>query len=151
MSTARGSTPDLGSRAPKAIHSALVVLEEVARIGPGATAHEVSDNLMIPRATCYRLLNLLVQDEYLVRLPDLRGFALGARVSLLAGRAAPAGPPRAVRTMLDEMRGRIRGGVHLVHYRASTLRVSMSIRTFPSAIRCASADTSMRLRWVDCC
>ena len=48
--------------------------------GPGVTAREISDNLAMPRATTYRLLNLLVQDEYLVRMPDLRGFALGRKV-----------------------------------------------------------------------
>jgi len=45
----------------------LSVLEEVARCGTGVTAREVNDNLLLPRATIYRLLNLLVQDEYLVR------------------------------------------------------------------------------------
>jgi len=107
---------DLRARQPKAIHSALTVLEEVARCGAGVTARQVSDNLGLPRATAYRLLNLLVQDEYLVRMPDLRGFALGRKVVELAQLVAPARPPEAVRTVLTDLRARIRGGVHLVRY-----------------------------------
>lgn len=54
---------ELRARQPKAIHSALTVLEEVARAGAGVTAREISESLGLPRATAYRLLNLLVQDE----------------------------------------------------------------------------------------
>jgi len=118
--TGRGPRPvQVSARQPKAIHSALIVLEEVARCGPGVTARAVSDNLGLPRATAYRLLNLLVQEEYLVRLPDLRGFALGRRVARLA-EAASSEPtvrvPRAAMTVLGGMRSRFRGGVTLVGY-----------------------------------
>jgi DNA-binding IclR family transcriptional regulator len=87
---------DVGLRArqPKAVQSAFAVLEEVARCGPGVTGMEVSRNLGLPKATTYRLLNLLVQDEYLVRMPDLSGFALGRKVEMLVrlaegGRTGP--------------------------------------------------------------
>ncbi len=95
------SNGDLSARQPKAIHSALTVLEEVARCGAGVTAREVSDNLGLPRATAYRLLNLLVQDEYLVRMPDLRGFALGRKVVQLVGLVAPQPPPLAARELIQ--------------------------------------------------
>jgi hypothetical protein len=79
---------------PKAVHPALVVLEEVACCGPWVTARAMSENLGFPRATMYRLLNLLVQEECLVRLPDLSGFALGLKVVQLAGVSIPLRPPR---------------------------------------------------------
>src|SRR5579859_1661338 len=41
----------------------------------------------MPRATVYRMLNFLVAEEYLVRMPDLKGFALGVRVAELTGGA----------------------------------------------------------------
>lgn len=69
----------LGGRQPQAVRSALNVLRAVADAGPGVTAKEISARLQLPPATTYRLLNLLVGEEYLVRLPDLTGFALGAR------------------------------------------------------------------------
>lgn len=116
-------TLDLRARQPKAIHSAFTVLEEVARCGAGVTAREVSDNLRMPRATTYRLLNLLVQEEYLVRLLDPAGFALGRKVSeLVTLVAVPERAPQAAREVIDEMRSRIRGGVHLVRYDALSLR-----------------------------
>lgn len=113
----------LHARQPKAIHSALTVLEEVARCGPGVTAREISANLRMSRATAYRLLNLLVQEEYLVRLGDLSGFALGRKVVELADRVAPGRPPQAVRSIVASMRLHVRGGVHLASYVGSAVRV----------------------------
>jgi DNA-binding IclR family transcriptional regulator len=107
---------ELRGRQPKAIHSALAVIEEVARSGPGVTAQEISLALAMPRATAYRLIALLVEDDYLVRMPDLRGFALGRRVVQLASLVAPPPPPRAARSVLDALRAHIRGGIHLVRY-----------------------------------
>ncbi|MFT4263334.1 MAG: helix-turn-helix domain-containing protein [Nocardioides sp.] len=104
---------DFGGRQPNAVLSAFAVLEEVARAGPGITAQQISANLGLPRATAYRLLNLLVQDEYLVRLPDLTGFALGRKVALLAGLSTEHDTTREVESVLDALRSRIRGGVHL--------------------------------------
>jgi DNA-binding IclR family transcriptional regulator len=107
---------DVRARQPKAIHSALTVLEEVARLGAGVTAQEISQSLGLPRATTYRLINLLVQDEYLVRMPDLTGFALGRKVVELAHLVAPPPPPQAVKDVIADLRSRVRGGIHLVRY-----------------------------------
>ncbi len=107
--------PTLTARQPGAVHSALSVLEAVAHLGAGVTAQRLSAELGLPRATTYRLLNLLVEDEYLVRTPDLSGFALGARVAQLAAVVAP--PARlssAARAVVDDARRRVRGGVHVV-------------------------------------
>ncbi|ANP72406.1 IclR family transcriptional regulator [Cryobacterium arcticum] len=129
-----GEAADLRARQPKAIHSALTVLEEVARCGAGVTARQVSDNLGLPRATAYRLLNLLVQDEYLVRMPDLRGFALGRKVAELAKFVAPPRPPEAVRLIVTDLRERIRGGVHLVRYDGNGLQVIDPDPDFPPTL-----------------
>lgn len=117
-----GRDPGLTGRQPGAVHGALSVLEEVARAGPGVTAQQISTELGLPRATTYRLLNVLVQDEYLVRLPDLAGFALGRKVALLAGLATPSEPDRA-HDILLELRRRVRGGVHLASYREGVLEL----------------------------
>jgi len=106
---------DLSARQPGAVHSALSVLEAVAHLGAGVSAQRISAELDLPRATTYRLLNLLVEDEYLVRTPDLAGFALGAKVTQLAAVAAP--PVRlssAARSVVDDTRRVVRGGVHVV-------------------------------------
>lgn len=130
-----GADAGLTGRQPGAVHGALAVLEEVARVGPGVTAQQVSARLGLPRATTYRLLNLLVQDEYLVRLPDLAGFALGHKVALLAGLAGVAGvagsgaapaasaPPEEPHEIVIELRARIRGGVHLASFRDGVLEL----------------------------
>lgn len=111
------AVPELSGRQPGAVHSALAVLEEVARSGPGITAQQISVRLGLPRATAYRLLNLLVQDEYLVRMPDLRGFALGRKVAELADVAQAQDAAATARDAVADLRTRIRGGVHLAVYR----------------------------------
>lgn len=114
----------LDARQPKAIQRALGVLEEVALCGPGVTAQEIARRLQLPPATAYRLLNLLVQEEYLVRLPDLSGFALGQKVTRL-GNLATASPSvsRAARSVLDSLRAHFRGGIVLVGYLDDRLRL----------------------------
>ncbi len=54
--------PAITARQPGAVHSALSVLEAVAHLGAGVTAQRLSVELGLPRATTYRLLNLLVED-----------------------------------------------------------------------------------------
>jgi DNA-binding IclR family transcriptional regulator len=109
-------------RQPKAVQSALAILEAVARLGAGVTAKEVAEELRLPPATTYRLLNLLVGEEYLVRLPDLHGFALGRKVAGLTGGSGPPPLSTAAREVVDDVRGRVRCGVHLVLYAATSLR-----------------------------
>lgn len=125
------AVPTLTARQPRAIHSALTVLEAVAARGAGVTAREISDALHLPRATTYRLLNLLVEDEYLVRTPDLAGFALGTKVAQLAAVAAPVRITTAARTVLAETRSVLRGGVHLVLYDGARIIVADADPDFP--------------------
>ncbi|WP_223721422.1 helix-turn-helix domain-containing protein [Microbacterium sp. cx-55] len=125
------AVPTLTARQPRAIHSALTVLECVAALGAGVTAREISDALKLPRATTYRLLNLLVEDEYLVRTPDLAGFALGAKVTQLAAVASPVRITTAARLVLAETRSALRGGVHLVLYDHGRVMVADADPDFP--------------------
>ena len=105
------STP-LSGRQPKAVRSALHVLEEVVSAGPGVTAKEISEALSLPQATTYRILNLLVAEEYLVRLPDLAGFALGRRAARLALPTTVA-LSTAARSVVAHLRTLTRWAVHL--------------------------------------
>ncbi|MBH0130248.1 helix-turn-helix domain-containing protein [Salinibacterium sp. NK8237] len=127
----RGAVDGLRARQPAAVHSALGVLEAVAQHGAGVSAREISEALDLPRATTYRLLNLLVQDEYLVRTPDLRGFALGSKLEQFGRAVMPTAPPRAAREIINELRGSIRAGVHLVRYDATHIVLSDIDPDFP--------------------
>lgn len=80
----------LSGRQPQAIRTALAVLRAVAQSEPGVSAQRISEMLGIPSATTYRILNLLVSEEYLIRIDEPRGFALGPRVDELLGRAPNA-------------------------------------------------------------
>lgn len=72
--------PGFDGRQPTAVNNALAVLQVVAAAEPGITAREIHEQLVMPRATAYRILQHLVAEGYLVRSPDLRGFALGNRM-----------------------------------------------------------------------
>ncbi|GAA5157683.1 allantoin degradation transcriptional regulator AllR [Pseudonocardia eucalypti] len=117
------SAPDpVPGRQPRAIRNAFEVLAEVVAAGPGVTAREISAALRLPRATTYRLLNLLVAEEYLVRLPDLSGFALGARAGRLAVPVVPA-PSTAARAVVGHLRARVRWGAHLASFAGGQVTV----------------------------
>jgi DNA-binding IclR family transcriptional regulator len=74
-------------RQPQAIRTALAVLHAVARARGPITAGQLSVALGLPPATTYRIVNVLVRDEYLARLPGGLGFGLGARVADLVAAA----------------------------------------------------------------
>ena len=130
-----GDAVSITARQPTAIHSALAMLEAVAAMGAGVTARQLAERLGMPRATTYRLLNLLVQDEYLVRTPDLAGFALGTKVALLAGSLGVERIPRAARDVLERTRASARGGIHLVLYRQDRIVVADEDPDFPLSNR----------------
>lgn len=147
------SEPGLRARQPKAIQNALAVLEAAAHAGPGVTAQQISEALGMPRATTYRLITLLVEDEYLVRLPDLRGFALGHKVADLAG-VSPAPTlaplPRAVRSVLADVRSAVRAGVHLARYDAAGVRDIDVDPDFPCSTKPHCGRLPGRVRWGGC-
>ncbi len=131
---------DLTGRQPKAVTSALDLLEAVARAGPGVTAAELAEVTGLPRATAYRLLNLLVAEEHVVRLPDLSGFALGARVQGLVELAAPVRVVAAARVELERLRSGVRAGVHLCVARGGVPRLADADPDVPPATDPARCD-----------
>jgi DNA-binding IclR family transcriptional regulator len=114
----RPSRPGLSGRQPGAISHALDALEAVAHEGPGVTAQQIAARLGLSPATTYRLLNLLVAEEYIVRLPDLSGFALGRRALEFAGTASVGHLTlsRQARRAVAGLRAELRWGVHVFEY-----------------------------------
>jgi DNA-binding IclR family transcriptional regulator len=121
----------LSGRQPKAVQSALQVLEAVALAGVGVTAKEIADRLNMPSATTYRLLNLLVADGYIVRLPDLSGFSLGPRMGVLIDAAVSPTVCTAARDVLAELRLSVRFGVHLFYFTNTSVRIADSDSEYP--------------------
>ncbi|WP_199553170.1 IclR family transcriptional regulator [Streptomyces sp. N35] len=103
------------------VQRALAILEAVAHLGPGATARQIAVFTATPASTAYRLLNLLVADGYLVRIEDLSGFALGRRTRELAG-AEPE--DESYESVLTELRGRVRFGIHLAVFDGTGIRLA---------------------------
>jgi DNA-binding IclR family transcriptional regulator len=114
---------ELNNNQPRAIAHALAVLEEIATAGAGVTAREIAASLDLSPATTYRILNLLVREEYVVRLGDLSGFALGARIGALAEAPAASAITRAVSARIEELRGSLHTAVHLFSVYGNRIRV----------------------------
>ena len=110
----------LSGRQPGAVRSALTILGAVARARPGVTAKEIAAQVGIPAATAYRMLNLLVGEEYLVRTPDLRGFALGARFAELVGHA-----DRRVENLVQDVRRRTGSAITLARYEDGQISIAI--------------------------
>ena len=143
MSPVDGS---LSGRQPKAVQSALQVLEQVARAGVGVTAKEIAEHLSMPSATTYRLLNLLVADGYVVRLPDLSGFSLGPRMGVLIDAAVSPIVCAAARDVLAELRLSVRFGVHLFYFTNTAVRIADADAEYPPP-----ADESVLNRHLHAC
>ncbi|GAA2048140.1 helix-turn-helix domain-containing protein [Williamsia deligens] len=117
-----------GDGGARSVINALELLEEVAASGPGVTAIDLARSLGLSRSTTYRLVNLLAQEEYLVRTPDLGGFALGRKLDRLVGVASAAPVTDQVRAVLDDARGGLRFGLHLFGYlRPGTSRARITL------------------------
>lgn len=86
-------------RSGSSITRALRVVEAVAAAGDGVTAKAIARRLAAPLPTVYRALGTLVEEGYLVRLHDVRGYGLGYRVAelhrSLTDQVRPPGPLRA--------------------------------------------------------
>ena len=143
MSPVDGS---LSGRQPKAVQSALQVLEQVARAGVGVTAKEIAEHLSMPSATTYRLLNLLVADGYVVRLPDLSSFSLGPRMGVLIDAAVSPIVCTAPREVLAELRLSVRFGVHLFYFTNTAVRIADADSEYPPP-----ADESVLNRHLHAC
>jgi IclR family acetate operon transcriptional repressor len=91
------------------ITRALRVVEAVAAAGDGVTAKAIARRLGVPLPSVYRALGTLVEEGYLVRLHDVRGYGLGYRVSelhrSLTDQVRPPAPVRAVMHDLHTMVG----------------------------------------------
>jgi len=143
MSPVDGS---LSGRQPKAVQSALQVLEQVARAGVGVTAKDIAERLSMPSATTYRLLNLLVADGYVVRLPDLSSFSLGPRMGVLIDAAVSPIVCTAAREVLAELRLSVRFGVHLFYFTNTAVRIADADSEYPPP-----ADESVLNRHLHAC
>lgn len=71
---------------------AFEILELVAQHRTGISANDLAAALGVGRSTIYRAVNPLVQQEFLLRRPDLTGFILGVRVVELAQRVSTIAP-----------------------------------------------------------
>jgi len=122
---------DLNNNQPRAIAHALAVLEEIATAGSGVTAREIASRLDLSPATTYRILNLLVREEYVVRLGDLSGFALGARIGALAESHPAVAVTRVVAAAIADLRAAAGVAVHLFSVYGTRIRILAEDPRFP--------------------
>ena len=98
------------------------VLEVVAQRRTGISANELARELGVPRSTMYRTVNSLVQQEFLLRRPDLTGFILGVRVTELAQVVAELAPSRES-LIVAGLRQETGAALHLVGFRGEVIEI----------------------------
>jgi DNA-binding IclR family transcriptional regulator len=93
---------------------ALRVIEAVAAAGDGVTAKMIARRVGIPLPSVYRAIGTLVEEGYLVRLQEVRGYGLGHRVAQLhRSLAEQMRPPPLVREVLHDLHVTLGGAAYL--------------------------------------
>lgn len=97
---------------------ALRVVDAVAAAGDGVTAKAIARRLGSPLPTIYRVLATLVEEGYLIRMQDVRGYGLGYRIAELHRELTEqARPQPAVRAVLQEVHAATRAATYLACFR----------------------------------
>ncbi|WP_252441660.1 IclR family transcriptional regulator [Pseudonocardia humida] len=111
--------------AASSVTRALRIMEAVAAAGDGITPKAIARRLGCPLPTVYRALGTLVEQGYLVRLHEVRGYGLGYRVAELQhSLAEQVRPPAAVRTVLHEVHLELGAAAYLVARRDADVVVA---------------------------
>ncbi|MGW0174095.1 IclR family transcriptional regulator [Rhodococcus sp. NPDC003322] len=117
-----GAATGFSGQQPRAVRKALGMLEAVAQLGPGTTAKEIARFTGVPPTTAYRMLNLLVAEGFLVRVPDLSGFALGRRTAELSHAASATDTSATLHETVEGLRARTRFALHVASFAGGRLR-----------------------------
>lgn len=120
---ARGRT---GSRdaSVQTVEKTLAILEHVAHRG-GATARDVSEALGYPLPTAYRLMQALVQSDYLVHLRAEHRFELGYKLDRLGlSLHRQVGVPRPVRQEVARLHEQADAAAYFAVYRGADVVVA---------------------------
>ncbi|BDZ50380.1 hypothetical protein GCM10025867_26210 [Frondihabitans sucicola] len=106
------------------VEKTLAILEAVAERG-GATAREVSEALGFPLPTVYRLLQALVQSDYLVHLTGQHRFELGYKLDRLGvSLHRQIGIPTSVRTEIGRLHTLSQTAAYFAVYRGADVVVA---------------------------
>jgi DNA-binding IclR family transcriptional regulator len=84
------------------------IIDRVSRGGEGLEAKGLARAMGISTSTCYQMLNILIEEGYVSRLPHSAGYRLGPTVSLLYRRSRRTSVETVVGPVLDELARRSR-------------------------------------------
>jgi len=111
--------------ADTSVGRALRVVEVVAEAGDGVTTKSIARRLGLTLPTTYRLLATLVDEGYLVRLHEPRGYGLGYRLGELARRLSDQlAMPWPVRGILHEVHRSAEGAAYYAVFRDNLVVVA---------------------------
>lgn len=109
------------------VDKTLSILEIVAE-RQGATAREVSEALGYPIPTVYRLMQALVQSDYLVHLKDERRFELGYKLHRLGmSLHRQIGVPSPVRAEITRLHEAAQAAAYFAVYRGADVVVTFVV------------------------
>jgi len=126
------TTPDAMAGDAPALRRGLALLRALAAREHGASMSELVESVAMPRATAYRLLRALIDEEFVATAPDATGrYVLGPAVDALRGRSAQRTLEDAAAPVMDALAAALGETVKLVvrdRLEALTIAVSMPAR-----------------------
>ena len=143
MSHMRNHSMETGDEAP-ALRRGLALLRAIAASDGGATMAELAQAVTIPRATAYRLLRALVDEDFVAAAPDAPGrYVLGPAVDALRGATTAASLEDVAVPVMDALAAALGETVKLVvRDGLEVVTVAVSI---PSRDSCIASRVGTRL------
>ena len=103
MRAENGSDPDRGSGGYASTRRVFRIIDTISRDGELLTAKKLAHDLGTSLSTCYQLLNILLEEGYVEKIPHQRGYRLGPAISLLHKRERVSDVAATVEPVINEL------------------------------------------------
>lgn len=128
----------------KTARRVLRLLTFISERGEGATAKAIACEMGVSLPTAYNLVNSLIQEGYVERVPGRKGYRLGAMISLLYQRSLGGGDLVAdVDPVVEELAERTGQRTYLALYRDNEVTV-VQIKHVPGSPKMPDVDAGFR-------
>lgn len=132
------------AKGEKTARRVLRLLNFISEQGENVTAKTISCEMDVSLATAYNLINSLIQEGYVERVPGRKGYRLGPMISLLYQRTLGGGNLITdVDSVVEELAERTRQRTYLALYKEDEV-VVVQIKHMPGSPKMPEVDVGFR-------